>query len=302
MRLLRMIIPPLLSLIIACSAPAPETIPVPVTDGYLSEIEAWHSKRNASLSKPDSWLALAGLFWLQEGDNHFGSDPENDLVFPGDGVPARMGILHLKADSVTLKPLTEIQYDSSIVGEIGLDKDISGAPTVLEWGSLSWYAIQRGDRIGIRLKDSQHPNLIDFKGTELFPVEPSWRIPAELIPVDSGTTIDIINVLGDTTPNRVPGILEFSIEGQKYRLTPLADPGDKKWFIIFGDATNGIETYGAGRFLVIPAADENGRTLIDFNRSCAFSPYATCPLPPEENILSVEIRAGEKNYEYTMGH
>ncbi|NQV15699.1 DUF1684 domain-containing protein, partial [bacterium] len=117
---------------------------------------------------------------------------------------------------------------------------------------------------------------------------------------------EIVNVLGDSSPNSTPGLLHFKINGHAYTLTPLADPGDDSYFIIFGDATNGLSTYGAGRFLVVPAVDESATTIIDFNKSynmpCVFSPYATCPLPPEENLLAIAIEAGEMDYKIEGGH
>lgn len=271
---------------------------------YEKQVLLWHQNRNERLNQPNGWLTLAGLFWLEEGNNRFGSDPDNHLVFPGGLVPAFMGVLHLKGESVSIIVADSIPIllgDSLIIAS-ELIKDSDGEPDLLTWENLSWYIIQRGDRIGVRLRDSQHPNYVDFKPTELFAVDSSWRVPATLVFFDSSTTVDIVNVLGDTEPSSTPGILHFEINGREYALTPLGDPDDTSYFIIFGDQTNGITTYGAGRFLVIPAADENGKTVIDFNKSynmpCAFSPWATCPLPPPENQLSVAINAGELAYVY----
>ena len=275
---------------------------------YEKQIGIWHQTRNERLNQPTGWLTLSGLFWLENGDNLFGSDIENDLVYPGESVPDYMGVLHLEGDSVSINVADGIHIflHDSLITKSDLKKDSDGEPDILPWDNLSWYIIQRGDRVGVRLRDSQHPNYVNFVPTELFPIDSSWRVPATLETFDTLRTVDIVNVLGDTSPGSTPGILHFEINGKALRLTPLADPGDENYFIIFGDATNGLSTYGAGRFLVIPAVDKDGKTFIDFNKSynmpCAFSPYATCPLPPEENQLTIAIKAGELDYKIEGGH
>ncbi|NQV48904.1 MAG: DUF1684 domain-containing protein [Candidatus Marinimicrobia bacterium] len=282
--------------------------PIEASSGYEEQILEWHKARNARLNQPDSWLTLAGLFWLEQGDNSFGGSRDNKLVFPGENMPPVMGVLNLKGDSVSIRVADGVQIylNDTIVTNSGLSQASSGEPDILTHGSLTWYIIERGKRTGVRLKDARHPNYVNFKPTELFPIDSTWRIPAMLELYETATSVDIVNVLGDTSPNATPGLLHFEIEGHPYTLTPLADPGDDSYFIIFGDATNGLSTYGAGRFLVIPAVDENGATLIDFNQSynmpCVFSPYATCPLPPEENLLPIAIEAGEKVYTIDGGH
>jgi len=275
---------------------------------YENQIQDWHQSRNERLNQPDGWLTLAGLFWLEQGDNRFGSDANNQLVFPGSNTPGYMGVLQLDSGNVSIRVAEgiKIHLNDTLVTEFSLRKDSEGEPDMLSWGNLNWYIIQRGERTGVRLRDSQHPNFVNFKPTELFPIDSSWMVPATLETFDTTRTVDIVNVLGDTSPGSTPGILHFEVNGQALTLTPLADPGDENYFIIFGDATNGLSTYGAGRFLVIPAADDKGKTMIDFNKAynmpCAFSPYATCPLPPEENVLDVSIQAGELAYEIDSGH
>ncbi|NQV40743.1 MAG: DUF1684 domain-containing protein [Candidatus Marinimicrobia bacterium] len=286
------------------------TLPEPVKERseYEKQVQIWHQNRNDRLNQPNGWLTLAGLFWLEEGDNRFGSAGDNDLVFPGEKVPAFMGVLYLDGENVAISVADNIPIllRDSIITEIDLNKDSDGEPDILTWENLTWYIIQRGERTGVRLRDSQHPNYVNFKPTALFPIDSSWRVPATLETFDTTRSVDIVNVLGDTSPGATPGILHFELNGQGHTLTPLADPGDENYFIIFGDATNGLSTYGAGRFLVIPAVDTSGKTYIDFNKSynmpCAFSPFATCPLPPPENQLSVAITAGELIYEIEGGH
>lgn len=306
MRLRILIMANTLLVLIACVAsnPTPDSTPTP----YENEISEWHETRNARLNQPDGWLTLTGLFWLEQGENSFGAASTNNLTFTGNDVPPMMGYLVLTGDSVSFQSIAGIQVavNDIVVERVGLKSEATGNPDMLSWGSLTWYIIERGDRIGVRLKDSAHPNYVNFKPTELFPINEKWRVPATLVPSDSTTMVEIINVLGDASPNPSPGKLYFEIDGQMHTLSPLGEAGDANYFIIFGDASNGRSTYGAGRFLVIPAVDKNNQTIIDFNKAynmpCVFSPYATCPLPPEENLLSVSIEAGERSYEPFLGH
>lgn len=271
-------------------------------DSYISEINEWHSKRIKSLEKNTSWLTLAGLYWLDEGENKFGSDESNEIVFP-EGTPLQMGTIFLNDTSVYISVLDDVSVknDSLEVKKMQLRNDNQHSTTMLSHESLEWYILKRSDKYGIRLKDREHPNLKNFKGVDRYPVDISWRIKAKLEKYESQKALKITNVLGQTTDSPCPGALVFKVNGKEYRVDPIGDDKSDKYWILFGDATNGDETYGAGRYLYVDAVDENGETFIDFNMSynppCVFSPYATCPLPPEQNVLDIKILAGEKNWE-----
>ncbi|RMH65510.1 MAG: DUF1684 domain-containing protein [Calditrichaeota bacterium] len=266
---------------------------------YVKEIDRWHQQRIERLKKSDGWLTLAGLLWLREGPNTFGSAQDNDLVFPEE-LPAHMGTFILTDTTVRVSLLPEAGVTINETNKIpeALRSDLTGHPDIMRHGTYSWYVIRRSEKTGIRIKNSASPVLRSFTGINRFPVDPKWRVRARLVPHDSVTTIAVPNVLGQINKIRSPGRLVFEIDGQTLHLDPTGEPGDKEYFIIFGDASNGQTTYGAGRFLVVPAVDENGETWIDFNKAynppCVFTPYATCPLPPQQNILSVEVPAGEK--------
>jgi uncharacterized protein (DUF1684 family) len=178
--------------------------------------------------------------------------------------------------------------------------DATGEPTQLRYQSLLWYVIKRGERYAIRLKDSQSESLLNFSGIETFPIQSKWRVTARFTAYYPPRTIEVPNVLGTIVESPSPGKLSFTLENQEYSLDPIADPEDKRWFIIFGDNTNGEETYGAGRYLYIDAPGEDGTTIIDFNKAynppCVFTPYATCSLPPDQNFLELRLTAGEKYY------
>ncbi len=269
---------------------------------YFKQIENWHKQRIASLTKKDGWLTLAGLFWLEEGENTFGSAEDNKIVFPKDKAPAHIGRFIVKGDEINVKidSRVTVLHDGQPVQALPLQHDLTGKPTILTLGSLSWYVIKRGDRYLIRLKDSDHPRLKEFKGIERYAVDARWRVKARLEPYNPPKKLHIANVLGQVSETDCPGALVFEIDGKEYRLDPEGKMGEKEWFLNFSDETSGRETYGAGRYLVIDAPDENGITYIDFNKAynppCAFSPFATCPLPPEQNKLPLRITAGEKDY------
>jgi hypothetical protein len=270
---------------------------------YLAQIQEWHQKRMESLQKPNGWLSLVGLYWLKPGENSFGDDPANDIVFPADKTPAFIGTFLLQDTTVTVRinPGIPVYHDNQPVTQMVLKNDLSGDPTILNYGSLSWYIIKRGDQYGVRLKDSESPRLKNFKGIEMFPINPEWRIRATFEPYEPLKTIEVPTVLGTVDESLCPGALVFSYNGKQYQLDPIAEPDAEQLFVIFGDQTNGVETYGAGRFLYVDAPDSNNVTYIDFNKSynppCIFTPYATCQLPPEQNILPFKVTAGEKNYQ-----
>ena len=271
---------------------------------YHEMLQTWHDEREAALKAPGGWLTLAGLFWLEEGSNSFGSDPGNDIVFPAGKAPGFMGSFLLQNGRISVKLLPDANVTSNgrSVTHLELKHDMEqGGPTILEHGLLSWYLIKRGDLFAIRLKDLQSSYLAQFDGIPTYTWNPSWRVEATFVPYDPPKTAQVPTILGTFTPTHVPGALVFQLDGQEYRLDvhhSLDHPS-----IVYADATTAKETYGGGRFLLIDSINPNGTTLVDFNKSinppCAFSPFATCPLPTPENRLPIPIRAGEKTYHYS---
>ena len=270
---------------------------------HAEEIEAWRQRRITNLTMPDGWLSLIGLFWLKEGENHFGGDPANPIKFPAQKVPAVMGNFILNKGKVTIHVQNNLPvlHEGKTIQSLEMQDDLSDNPTVLTYGPLSWLLIKRGEKYGIRLRDSESDNLKNFKGIDHYPVDLSWKIEAKFEPYTPPKKIPVPNILGSVNEESSPGALVFEIKGKSFSLDPIAEEGARQWFIIFSDETNGPETYGAGRFLYIDPADANGKTFLDFNKSynppCAFTSYATCPLPPEQNHLAIRITAGEKKYE-----
>jgi uncharacterized protein len=274
----------------------------PKTTGaaYAEELEQWKAKRLASLKGEDGWLSLVGLDWLKEGENKLGSDPANDLVLPEGKAPRVAGSLWLKDGAVRIevKPDAGVTNEGKPVTTLDLQTDEGLHPTVLKLGTLTFHVIKRGERIGLRVKDSASPERTNFRGLEYFPADERWRVAARFEPHDPPVKIPITNVLGMEEDEPSPGSIVFDLNGQTYRLDALTEEGEEQFFIIFADATSGKETYGAGRYLYAGPPDAEGRLYVDFNEAysppCAFTKYATCPLPPEQNRLPVRVEAGEK--------
>jgi len=270
------------------------------SSAYVQEIESWHRSRITNLKAANGWLNLAGLFWLNEGKNSFGSDPVNKIVFPAATIAGSAGYFERNDNTVKIvvQNNVDIKVNGIAVKEAVIYEKDSGRSPVVTHGSLRWTIIRRDDKIGVRLRNLESQQAAGFKDIERYPVDSTWRIAATLRKETYPQTISITNVLGQTSQQQTPGKLVFTISGKQYTLDALEE-GDHL-FVIFADATSGKTTYPSGRFLYAKKPDAGGVTFIDFNKAfnppCAFTPYATCPLPPKQNVLDLEITAGEKNY------
>jgi uncharacterized protein (DUF1684 family) len=268
---------------------------------YRGEIEEWRQQREARLKAEDGWLAVAGLFWLDEGVNHFGSGPGNSIALPVGAAPPVAGTFELRQGkvSVRVEPGVSVAAAGKPVTAMELRSDDPGPPDVLKLGRLTLQVIARGGRYGIRMKDPESEPRRSFSGLRWFPVRGDMRVEARFVPWPSPRTISIPNVLGQVNDLPSPGYAEFTLAGRRLRLEPvIEEPGAQELFFIFRDQTAGKETYPAGRFLYAPMP-QDGAVVLDFNKAysppCAFTAYATCPLPPPQNRLPIRIEAGEKN-------
>jgi uncharacterized protein len=275
--------------------------PAPQIDAnaYAQEIDQWHQKRWNELKSETGWLTLVGLFWLKEGENKFGSDPGNDVVLAKDKVAAAAGSFWLKDGAVKLAAKQNgIMLDKQEVKTLEMKPDTDDHPTVLHLGSLSFQIIKRGDKLGLRVKDSQNSDRLNFKGTEFYPAAVKWRLEAHFEPYNPPKPMPITNVLGMESAESSPGAVKFEVDGKEYRLDAITEKDEPRLFMIIADKTSGKETYPAGRYLYVDPPDASGRMIIDFNKAysppCAFTKFATCPLPPRQNRLPFAIDAGEK--------
>lgn len=268
-------------------------------DDYVASINSWHAQRVTRLTAPDSWLTLIGRHPLPRGRFVVGTDAGCDIRLAAG--PARLGVVTHSEDGRVAMELAE-GVAATIDGTGGRSAELvytGEKPTFVRFGTANFYVLQRGKDLFLRVRDSESERRRKFAGIERFPVDPSWRIEAEWVPFDPPRQIPITNVLGQTNPMTAPGKAVFTRDGRKLELIPiLEEPGEPLFFII-ADETSGLETYGASRFLY---ADQpkDGRIMLDFNQAynppCAFTPFATCPLPPKENHLPIRVTAGEKAY------
>jgi uncharacterized protein (DUF1684 family) len=290
------------ALIILLVLPLVSLAATPGPSNYVTTVEKWRSAEEANLKKENGWLTLAGLFWLKNGINAVGVGPQFDVRLTDNFKQGRFGEIEFKDGSATLHVASgvEAQCEGKPVSTISLVSDEKGKPTEIHTGSQMFYLIRREDRFGIRLKDNQSKARETFKGLNWFPVDESYRVTARLEALPEPKELMIPNVLGGHFKMKTPGLLRFTLQGKEHSLQPvLQDNGSL--FIIFRDTSNDSETYGAGRFLDA-AKPVNGETVLDFNKAenppCAFTPYATCPLPPPGNDLHVAVKAGEKRYDH----
>lgn len=264
----------------------------------------WRSERLESVAGTNGWASLVGLHWLAEGAATSGSRPDQAMVFPAGRAPGIVGEWHRRGGEVRLEPApgVEVLRDGQPFAGGPLVTDAHGArPDTLSVGGLRITVIDRDGRLGLRVRDSLAPTRTGFTGLPGFAWSRRWIVPARLEPAAPGAILTLATVIG--TRDRLPlaGTLVFELDGSTHRLLAALDAETDDLFVLFGDRTNGHETYAAGRFLHAPRPDGAGRTTLDFNRAynppCAFTPFATCPRTPPENRLPVPVRAGERRYQ-----
>jgi uncharacterized protein (DUF1684 family) len=271
-----------------------------IDPAYLREVDSWREQRLVRLKADGGWLTLAGLAWLKPGVNRFGSDPTNEVVLPSHGAAAHLGQFVLDSGQVTVDvaPGAGITLAGKAVTRTVLRTDANGDPDVLVLGPLTMQIIARGERFGVRIKDNESESRLKLHGLRWYPVKPEYRVTARFVAHGKPTTIPIPSIIGVTEAMPSPGRVTFELGGKTVSLDPVLEPGDERLFFIFRDATSGHATYGAGRFLYADPP-KDGRVILDFNKAysppCAFTPYATCPLPPPQNRLPLPIEAGEMN-------
>lgn len=329
---------PLTLLGLAACAPEPEA-PF-VDEAYRREISEWQAGRQAGLSDPEGWRALVGLDWLESGETTVGGQADNDVVLDTENAPSHIGTFTVKdpkgesaadagAPEVWFRPAEGVEVTANgeaVSDEILLATDLEDDTTVLEVGSLALHVIEREEddktRVAVRSRDREHPRLDHPPEIAFFPVDPAWRFEARFDRYEPPRESRIVNVLGMISWEPLVGALVFEKDGTEHRLDVL-ESGDEL-FVIFGDLTNGDTTYGSGRYLYTdnplhddtveevvveedPVEDdpvEDDAVIVDFNRAynppCAFTDFATCPLPPPQNRLPIAVTAGAR-YESSYG-
>lgn len=282
----------LAGLLVPAALPAAESVP--------AEYVTWRSERVARLTKPDGWLTLIGLHFLKDGPNTVGSAPGNDVVLAKG--PARLGTVTVAAGgkvSLEVAGGVEVRVEDRPVERVDLKWDMPATPTKVTLGTVTLFAIDRGGRKALRVKDSAAARRLKFSGLEYFPIDLAWRVEAKWVPFEKARMVPVKNILGQESPELVVGKAVFTHGGKTVELLAIDEgPGEPLFFVI-ADTTSGRETYGGGRHLYAPRPTGN-TIVLDFNRAenppCAFTPFSTCPVPPKENQLPFAVTAGEKTY------
>jgi len=261
----------------------------------------WRAERDHAMREETSWLTIAGLFWLEEGENTFGTSADSRIQLPEDSAPESAGAFILKNGGVTAEAAgnTELKIGEEIIRKRKLASDQEGRPDIVALNDLRMWVIVRGGRFAIRMRDLNARAFREYDGLDFFPPRAEYKVVGTLITYDEPKTVSVGTAIGTTTEMTSPGFVSFEIGGKQYRLDAFGSVASKRLFFVFRDGTSGDETYGASRFM---SADilEDGSVDMNFNRAynppCAYTHYATCPLPPPQNNLEIRIEAGEKMY------
>jgi uncharacterized protein (DUF1684 family) len=259
------------------------------------EVEQWRAERQRRLTADYGWLTVVGLDWLKEGDNRVGADPSSEVALPPGSAPRQVAVISLHAGKAVLHPTPSVPL--TLNAKPATQTTLREDDDILAINNLKFFLIRRGDRTGIRLKDNDSTARKHFQGLSWYPVDAAWRIEAKYTAWDKPHSLVFHNTIGQEETEPSPGYVTFQKDGREFRLEPMLDDG--MLFFVLRDQTSGKTTYGASRFLYTEPA-KDGRVLLDFNKAenppCAFTAYATCPLPPPQNRLALAITAGEKNY------
>lgn len=268
------------------------------TSVYERHHTIWKNQRIKSLTATEGWLSLEGLFWLKEGDNSIGTKSKYDILFP-EFAADYIGVIKKEGDQFTFETGGEsyvtVNDERIVNGE--LQSDAEGSPTKLQHKSLIFYIIKRGDKYALRLKNTLAKKRYSLKQIPAYPIDYNFVLEANVKQAKGTKSLVVEDVTGSKQTYEIQAYLEFFLDGKKSKLAAF-DGGEKHYFVIFNDLTSGMSTYGGGRYIYVAKPENNETTTIDFNRSinppCAFTDFATCPLPPEENYIKFKIEAGEQ--------
>lgn len=250
-----------------------------------ADYSAFRAAAEKEINSDQGWITVVGLDWLKQGENRVGSDPSFEVPLPG-RAPKRVGVIVYKGTQAAFQPAPGLRLKA---GPLRPNKD------VVHLGRIQFFLIEREGKLAVRVKDADAPARKQFTGLKWFPPDPAWRIEAKFTSFAERHTITFDTMAGVKEEMVSPGYATFRKDGREFRLDPVWE--DHRLFFVFRDRTGGKSTYAGARFLYADAP-RNGTVLLDFNQAvnppCVFTPYATCPLPPPQNRLPIEVIAGER--------
>jgi uncharacterized protein len=284
----------------ACAALLVTSHALLAQEDYRQALATWRQQRENNLKGDNSWLTVAGLFFLKPGKNTFGAGPLNDIVLPEGATPGA-GVLEFDGRRVRVVAKQPVTVDGTGTTTAELRPATPDRPADrVTFGPVSFFVMLSGDRVAVRLRDQNSAIRKAFTGLKWFPANDAFRVTARFEPYSSSRRVKVPNILGDLDPFEATGLAAFTLNGKIYKLEVYDGGGNEPLFIVFKDLTSGRETYPAARFLNAGRPNSKGETVLDFNRAfnppCAYNPYTTCPLPTAQNRLGVRIEAGELNY------
>ncbi|MBK9927718.1 MAG: DUF1684 domain-containing protein [Anaerolineales bacterium] len=264
---------------------------------YVRSVLNWRQEVDTNLRRENGWLSLAGLFWLRKGENIIGSDPDCDILLPA-RAPKRLGTFEFDGNHVKLNVEldTPVEVNGTSVKSSLLDTDEDDVPSFITFNDMRMVVVRRSKGIGIRLWDNTREARRTFPPRVWYPVNEAFRVPATYTRYETPRVVKMPDILGAILDEKMEGYVTFELNGKSYELV-VSELSDHRLFVQFMDETNGNPTYPSGRYHYTDA-HENGKLFLDFNKAysppCAFTDYATCSFPPQENHLHVRIEAGEK--------
>jgi uncharacterized protein (DUF1684 family) len=269
-----------------------------VADTYRSEVEAFRAHRAEEIRGPAGWASLVDLHWITPGRYTIGQAATNAVALPAPSAPPRIGVLTVTNDGATLDlengVVATVKGQAVRTVNLAVNGPVEASVVI---GKVSIALIRRGARLALRVWDEASPTRLALDGLKWMPIDPGWRLTAAFTPHTPAPLVPIANVLGETIQMQNPGQVAFAVAGDTYRLEAFLESSDaKQLFFMFRDGTSNKTTYGVGRYLYTDLP-RGGRVVLDFNRAmnppCAFTSFATCPLPPAANRLTIAIAAGE---------
>jgi len=263
---------------------------------YQNSVMKWRQEVDTNLRRENGWLALAGLYWLRKDINLIGSDPQSDILLPK-RAPKRLGTFEFDGNNVMLEVEADVPVEVNGVHTRSalLDADQEDVPSFITFNDIRMVVVRRSKGVGIRLWDNSREERRSFPSRQWYPVKEGFRVPATFTRYKTPKIVKMPDILGAILDEPMQGFVSFQLNGKKHELIVEELP-DRRLFVQFMDLTNNHQTYPSGRYHYTDA-HENGKVFIDFNKAysppCAFTDYATCTFPPQENHLKTAIEAGE---------